>query len=101
MRSALAFIWRLTRVLIQIGWFLNVAGLDVLLVMNLIPKLIPKKYLHRLSKYPHAELEEFENNGIELPQNELKQALNPLADFLLEVKCFVVHIGFYISTLKL
>lgn len=50
-----------------------------------MPKLIPKKYLNRLSKYPQSELEDFEGNGMELPQNELKQALNPLADYLLAV----------------
>lgn len=53
-----------------------------------MPKLIPKKYLNRLSKYPHNELEDFEGNGLNLPQNELKLALNPLADFLLAVSFF-------------
>lgn len=59
--------------------------LDILLVLSLTPKLIPKKYLQRLSKYSHQEIEDFEGNGTELPQNELKKALDPLTDYLLAV----------------
>jgi hypothetical protein len=58
------------------------------LVLSLTPKLIPKKYLQRLSKYSHQEIEDFEGKDLELPQNELKKALNPLADYLLAVTLF-------------
>ncbi|KAI6194837.1 Vam6/Vps39-like protein [Aphelenchoides besseyi] len=59
-------------------------GTDVLLVLNFIPKLIPQKYIRRLSDYPPEELADFEVVHLDKPftENELKLAIAALGDYL-------------------
>ncbi|KAI6223780.1 hypothetical protein M3Y99_01431600 [Aphelenchoides fujianensis] len=54
---------------------------DVLLVLNFIQKIIPQKYLTRLSNVPPAELADFEVAQL-AAENELKSAIAALGDYL-------------------